>query len=116
MRARSGLRFNDSLHLNPALLALENADFQTFAKRMRRASNQVRIAAALVTANRRDKFLIRRKYGMLFHTPPACLQREGGACLPPQSTLRTPPSLPGKVTWSARKMARKGPIPLAFAH
>jgi len=37
---------------------------------MWRASNQTRIAAAIVTANRLDEFKLLYKYGVLFHTAP----------------------------------------------
>ena len=57
----------------------------------------MRIAAALVTANRSNKFMILHKYGMLFHTRPQApdLQRECGACPPssapaPHSAVPTP--------------------------
>ena len=60
---------NDSLNLTPALVALKDADFQIL-DRMGRPSNQMCIAAALVTAKRFNKFLLLHKYGMIFHTSP----------------------------------------------
>ena len=53
----------------PALVALKDTNFQT-RDRMRRPSNQMRIAAALVTAKRFNKFVILHNKGMLFHTSP----------------------------------------------
>jgi hypothetical protein len=53
----------------PALVALKDTNFQT-RDRMRRPSNQMRIAAALVTAKRFNKFVILHNKGMLFHTRP----------------------------------------------
>ena len=55
----------------------------------------MRIAAALVTANRSNKFMILHKYGMLFHTrpPKPHLQRECAAC-PPSSMPAPHPAVP----------------------
>jgi hypothetical protein len=63
---RSLLLFYDPFHLMSALLAFKGADFQTIDE-MRRPSNQMRIAAALLTVKRSNKYLILRKCGMLFH-------------------------------------------------
>jgi hypothetical protein len=79
---RDAVFARNSLHLIPALVAFKDADLQIF-DRMRRSSNQMRIAAALFTAKRFNKFLILHKEGMLVHNPPH-LQRE---C---RSALRRP--------------------------
>jgi hypothetical protein len=53
----------------PALVALKDAGLQ-IVDRMRGPPNQMRIAAALATAKRCNKFVILHNYGMLFHTTP----------------------------------------------
>jgi hypothetical protein len=77
----------------PALLALKGADFQSIG-RMWRPSSQMRIAAALLTAKRRNKFVILHNKGMLFHTRP-CPNAASVNAEPahhPRRQLRTPPS------------------------
>ena len=54
--------------------------------RMERPPNQMRIAAALATAKRCNKFVILHNKGMLFQSAPAQPRRERGAC-PPSSSL-----------------------------
>lgn len=61
--------FDDFVDLAAALVTLEHLDFRTLDA-MWRASNQTRIAAAIVTANRLDEFKLLYKYGVLFHTAP----------------------------------------------
>ncbi len=101
----------------PALVALKNARFQ-IVDGMRGSPSQMRIAAALATANRCNKFVILHNKGMLFHTsprPPATARMLSmpailGAC----PALRRLAS-PGRFLSSAEKMAEKGPIPETFA-
>jgi hypothetical protein len=93
-----------------ALLAFKGADFQTIDE-MGRPSNQMRIAAALLTAKRSNKFLILRKYGMLFHTSPPCSHDASAghsrdpSAIAPHSAV---PSPLDRLLSSAQKMARKG--------
>jgi hypothetical protein len=79
--AKGRVACNDSLHLTPALV-LKDADFQIL-DRMWRPSRQMRIAAALFTAKRFNKFLVLHNEGMLVYNPPH-LHRECGA-RPPSS-------------------------------
>ena len=68
----------------PALVALKNACLE-IVDGMRGSPSQMRIAAALATAKRCNKFVILHNKGMLFHTSPRPQpQRECGAC-PPSS-------------------------------
>ena len=53
----------------PALVALKNTCLQIFDG-MRGSPSQMRIAAALVTAKRCNKFVILHNKGLLFHTSP----------------------------------------------
>ena len=67
----------------PALVALENTCLQIFDG-MRGSPSQMRIAAALVTAKRCNKFVILHNKGLLFHTSPR-----------PSRTTRSPPAILG---------------------
>ena len=91
-----------------ALVARKDADFQTLES-VWRPSRQMRIAAAVFTAKRFNKYLFLHMEGMLVHNRPH-LQRECGAC-PPSSALAphsaVPVPRPGE-PWSWRKMAGKG--------
>ena len=72
------------------LVALKNACFQT-VDGMRGSPSQMRIAAALGTANGCNEFVILHNKGMLFHTSP----RHSANAEParhPRRRLRTPPS------------------------
>jgi hypothetical protein len=80
---------NDLLNLVPALVTLKDADFQIL-ERMRRPSSQMRIAAALFTTKRRNKFVILPDKGMLLHTSPDPSHSENAA--PSSAPLCTPPS------------------------
>jgi hypothetical protein len=53
----------------PALVALKNTCLQIFDG-MRGSPSQMRIAAALVTAERCNKFVILHNKEILFHTSP----------------------------------------------
>ena len=53
----------------PALVALKNACLE-IVDGMRGSPSQMRIAAALATAKRCNKFVILHNKGMLFHKPP----------------------------------------------
>jgi hypothetical protein len=53
----------------PALVALKDACLQ-IVDGMRASPSQMRIAAALATAKRCNKFVILHNKGMLFHTSP----------------------------------------------
>ena len=79
----------------PALVALKDTNVQS-GDRMRRPSNQMRIAAALVTAKRFNKFVILHNKGMLFHTRPCPNVASVSAGMPaiPRRQPRTPPSRP----------------------
>ena len=88
------LLFYDPFRLMPALLAFKGADFQILDG-MGRPSNQMRIAAALLTAKRCNKFLILRKYGMLFHTRPVACSASTGhsrhpSAIAPHSAVPSP--------------------------
>ncbi len=75
-----------------ALVALKDADFQIRGG-VWRSSNQMRIAAAVVTRKRRNKFVILHNKGMPFHTaqPPGTARaRSPPAILGASSALRRP--------------------------
>jgi len=77
-----------------ALVALKDTDFQ-IRGRVWRSSNQMRIAAAVVTAKRRNKFVILHNKGMFFHTAPPPSHTAGAEpARHPRRQLRTPPSRP----------------------
>jgi hypothetical protein len=76
----------------PALVALKNACLQIFDG-MRGSPSQMRIAAALVTAKRGNKFVILHNKGLLFHTSPRpspSANAEPAAILGAGAALRRP--------------------------
>jgi hypothetical protein len=77
----------------PALVALKNTFLQIFDG-MRGSPSQMRVAAALATAKRCNKFVILHNKGMLFHTSPRpSLSANAEPARHPRRRLRTPPSL-----------------------
>jgi len=76
----------------PTLVALKNACLE-IVDRMRGSPSQMRIAAALATAKRCNKFMILHDKGMLFHEPPTPRQSVSADMFAhPRRRLRTPPS------------------------
>jgi len=73
----------------PALVALKNTCLQIFDG-MRGSPSQMRIAAALATAKRCNKFVILRNKGLLFHTSPRPSHRANAE--PPPSSAPAPHS------------------------
>ena len=72
------------------LVALKNACLQT-VDGMRGSPSQMRIAAALVTAKRCNKFVILHNKGLLFHTSP---RPSHGANAEPPAILGVGAALP----------------------
>ena len=101
----------------PALVALKNTCLQIFDG-MRGSPSQMRIAAALVTAKRCDKFVILHNKGLLFHTSPRPSHSANAEpARHPRRRLRTPPSRsPDQVTIIRLEHGEERATPTAFAN
>jgi hypothetical protein len=100
----------------PALVALKDACLQIIDG-MRASPSQMRIAAALATAKRCNKFVILHNYGMLFHTPPdPGHSANAEPARHPRRRLRTPPSRsPDQVTIIRLEDGEERATPTALA-